>query len=127
MRTKHESDCDEHGIFSGRWEIDLTLKEHQKVEAGPEFELVLFGLWGPRATEMRVLEHRKAAATVRQISRGIFVALFVSPKPLLHGSYDLIFLLRHVTALIVQLFAQLSNHVRSVMGVDWLEDICACR
>src|SRR2546429_7463101 len=46
MRTRHESDCDEHGIFSGRWEIDLTLKEHQKVEAGPEFELVLFGLEG---------------------------------------------------------------------------------
>ena len=44
MRTRHESDCDEHGIFSGRWEIDLTLKEHQKVEASPEFELVLFGL-----------------------------------------------------------------------------------
>ena len=65
---------------------------------------------------MRVLEHRKAAATVRQISRGIFVALFVSPKPLLHGSYDLIFLLRYVTALIVQLFAQLSNHVRSVIS-----------
>ena len=35
----------EHGIFSGRWEIDLTLKEHQKVEASPEFELVLFGIW----------------------------------------------------------------------------------
>jgi hypothetical protein len=44
MRTRHESDCDEHGIFSGRWEIDLTLKEHQKVEAGPEFALVLFGI-----------------------------------------------------------------------------------
>src|SRR5437764_2168564 len=51
MRTRHGSDCDEHGIFSGRWEIDLTLKEHQKVEDGPEFEIVLFGIWGPRATD----------------------------------------------------------------------------
>jgi hypothetical protein len=73
---------------------------------------------------MRVLEHRKAAATVRQISRDIFVAPFVSPKPLLHGSYDLIFLLRHVTALIVQLFAQLSNHVRSVISGAINKDPC---
>jgi hypothetical protein len=29
----------EHGIFTGRWEIDLTLKEHQKVEAVSKFEL----------------------------------------------------------------------------------------
>jgi hypothetical protein len=34
----------EHGIFSGRWEIDLTVKELQKVEVGPEFELGLFGM-----------------------------------------------------------------------------------
>jgi hypothetical protein len=48
----------EHGIFSGRWEIDLTLKEHRQAN-----------IWG------------------------IFVVLFVSPKPLSHGSCDLIFLL----------------------------------
>jgi hypothetical protein len=71
----------EHGIFSGRWEIDLTLKEHQKVEAVPKFELVLFGIWGPRATEMRILEHVCSREAAELVCMNPTYGLFINVDP----------------------------------------------
>jgi len=50
--------------------IDLTLKEHQKVEAVSDVKLVLFGMWAHGHQNLRPGAHMllKAAATVKRIS-----------------------------------------------------------